>query len=319
LRKRLGMVSAFVCIVLTGGFSPAETGEATVSSRYPMTVQDDLGYEIVLDHAPQRMISLAPSNTEILCALGLEERILAVSRFCNYPPSIRKKPTVGGIVDFNIEKIVSLEPDLIVAVRGNPRQRLNRLQQLGVPVYAVEAETLEGILRAIKRLGVLCAVDERARTLAVSMRARLAAVAAAVQGVTPAKRVYIGDVKTPYYAAGPGTFVDELIALAGAVNIARGARTRWPILSAEQILVENPEVVFLGLNYDESTESARNRLKIQFMKDPIWSGTTAGRKGELYILDPDVLHRPGPRVVDAAETIARLLYPDRVALTEGKN
>ena len=133
----------------------------------------------------------------------------------------------------------------------------------------------------------------------------------AVADVSSRKRVYVGSIHAPYYTAGSGSFLDEMIDLAGGENIGRMAKSRWPILSAEQVLVGNPQAVFLGLSYDESLEKSLSSLKASFRRDPIWSRTAAGSSGALFVLDQDSLHRPGPRLVDAAERMALALYPER--------
>jgi len=297
----------------------APVGAPPVSQQveFPLALVDDLGHEVVLQGTPERIISLAPSNTEILYALGLEERLVAVTTLCNWPPSAQEKPKIGGMIDFNVEQVVAKDPDFVLAVRGNSAERLRRLQQLGVPVYAFDSGQLEDILKTIERLGLICGVQERADELTRSLKQRIDKLRETVRGVTPRKRVYVGSIHAPYYTAGSGSFLDEIVELAGGENIGRMAKSRWPILSAEQVLVGDPQVVFLGLSYDESLKKSLSSLRASFRQDPIWARTAAGNSGALYVLDQDSLHRPGPRLVDAAERMARALYPDRFSNVEG--
>jgi len=318
--RLLSFVFAILTTVgLTSVPSLAEVEPSSPQPVFPLRLKDDLGYEIVLEAPPARIISLAPSNTEILCALGLEDRLVAVTTLCNWPPSVRDKPKVGGLVDFNVEQILAWQADFVFAVRGNPAERLRRLQKMGTPVYAFDCGRLDDILAAIERVGLVCGVSEKAKVLADSLRARVERVQSAVAGVSPRKRVYVGTIRSPYYTAGRGSFIDEVIELAGGDNIARSAGSRWPILSAEQILVSDPQAVFLGLDYEDAGKMNREKLLEPFQRDPIWSRTSAGRQGALFVLDQDSLHRPAPRLVNMIEQVARALYPERFSETETRH
>lgn len=317
--SRLYFVFAvLIALSLTSVPLLAEGGGGGSQPVFPLRLKDDLGYEIVLEAPPGRIISLAPSNTEILCALGLEDRLVAVTTLCNWPPSVRDKPKVGGLVDFNVEQILAWRADFVFAVRGNPAERLRRLQKMGTPVYAFDCGRLEDIFAAIERVGLICGVSEKAKLLADSLRTRVERVHSAVAGVSPRKRVYVGSIRSPYYTAGRGSFIDEVIELAGGDNIARSAGSRWPILSAEQILVSDPQAVFLGLDYEDAGKMNREKLLEPFQRDPIWSRTSAGRQGALFVLDQDSLHRPAPRLVNRVEEMAKALYPERFSGMESR-
>ncbi|HEQ60678.1 MAG TPA: hypothetical protein ENN74_03615 [Firmicutes bacterium] len=204
-------------------------------------------------------------------------------------------------------------------MRGNPTERLRRLQEMGTPVYAFDCGRREDIFGAIEQVGLICGVPEKAKALVDSLRGRIERVQSAVAGVSPGKRVYVGSIRSPYYTAGRGSFIDEVIELAGGDNVARSAGSRWPVLSAEQILVSDPQAVFLGLDYEDAGKMNREKLLEPFQKDPIWSRTSAGRQGALFVLDQDSLHRPAPRLVNMVEEMAKALYPERFSEMESRH
>lgn len=294
----------------------AEPARPKNTASYPFVLKDDLGYTITISQPPKRIISLAPSNTEILFALGLEDKVIAVTNLCDYPPSVKSKPHIGGMIDFSAERILSLEPDFVFAVRGNSVDRLQQLQNLRIPLFAFDPVELEDIFSAIEKVGLICNVKEAADELTASLKARIKSLKNTLADLPERKRVYIGSLQSPYYAVGTGTFLSEIIELAGGENIAKSSGLHWPILSSEQILVSNPQAVFFGLSFDESAQAPREQLLAAFQNDLIWSKTMAGLEGNLYFLDQNSLHRPGPRIVEVAEQMARMLYPERFSSQE---
>lgn len=273
-------------------------------SPYPMTVTDMAGREGTIPAEPQRIISLAPHITEILYALGLGDRLVGVTEFCNYPPEAAEKPKVGGFSDVSIEKVVEQNPDLILVASIHMAQVLPELEKLGLPVLVMDAHDLPGILDQIRLVGKITGQDEAAEALTAQMQARADAVAQAVAG-RPKPRVY-WELDPTLWTVGPGSFVQDLIERAGGENIAAGAEQAWVQISAEAIIAADPEVIFLAdYPYGETKESVAAR--------PGWEKISAvvnGRIVELAEEQGDIVSRPGPRVVDALELIAKALHPD---------
>lgn len=273
-------------------------------SPYPMTVTDMAGREVTIPAGPQRIISLAPHITEILYALGLGDRVVGITEFCNYPPEAAEKPKVGGFSDVSVEKVVEQNPDLILVASIHMAQVLPELEKLGLPVLVMDAHDMPGVLDQIRLVGKITGQDEAAEALTAQMQARADAVAKAVEG-RPRPRVY-WELDSTLWTVGPGSFVQDLIERAGGENIAADAEMAWVQLSAETIIARDPEVIFLADHpYGETKESVMARSGWEKI-----SAVVNGRIVELTQEQGDMVSRPGPRVVDALELIAKALHPD---------
>lgn len=284
--------------------TPTPVPPTPTPSPYPMTVTDMAGREVKIPAEPQRIVSLAPSITEILFALNLGDRVVGVTEFCNYPPEATEKPKVGGFSDVNVEKLVEVQPDLVIAASIHIAQVVPELEKLGLPVLVVDAHDFPGVLESIRLVGKVTGAEEAAEDLTARMQERADRVAQAVQG-RPRPRVY-WELDSTFWTAGPGSFVQDLIERAGGQNIAANAGSAWVQLTAEAIIAADPEVIFLADHpWGESAETVKAR--------PGWEKISAvvnGRIVELTQEQTDIVSRPGPRVVDALELIARALHPD---------
>jgi iron complex transport system substrate-binding protein len=257
--------------------------------------------------APVRIVSLAPSMTEVLFALGAGPRVAGVTRFCDYPPEAARLPKVGGFLDVSLEAVAALRPDLIVGVpNASNRNVIERLGELGFPVLLLEAHGLEDTYRLVREVGRSVGAEPAAQRLAASMRARVAAVEARVRGAARTQ-VLFAYGRDPLVVAGPGSFADELLRKAGADNVAREGTARYPTWSLEAVLVAAPDVIvdsFMG----GSAPPDAARLRARWGR---FASLPAVRSGRLHWLDPQLFARPGPRLVDALEALARLLHPER--------
>lgn len=284
--------------------TPTPLPPTATPSLYPMTVVDMAGREVTIAAEPQRIVSLSPSNTEILYALGLGERVAGVTEFCNYPPEAAQKPKVGGFSDVNTEKVVEVQPDLILVASIHIPEVLPALEELGLTVLVLDAHDFPGVLDGIWLVGKATAQEEAAETLTAQMQQRADTIAQAVAGLER-PRVY-WELDNTLWTAGPGSFVQDLIERAGGQNIAADAEKAWVQLNAEAIIAADPEVIFLADHpYGESAESVAARAGW----DKI-SAVVNGRIIELTEEQGDIVSRPGPRVIDALEMIAHALHPD---------
>jgi len=277
---------------------------ATPVSGFPVTITDDAGRTVTITKAPQRIVSLAPSNTEILFALGLGDRVVGVTEFCNYPPEATKKPKVGGFSKINIEKVVELQPDLVLAADLHIPEVLPNLEKLKLTVLVLNAPDLPGVLKGIRLVGKATGQERAAEMVTSQMQQRADAVAQAVKG-RKRPRVY-WELDNTLWTAGPGSLIQDLIDRAGGENIAANAQKAWIQLTAEAIIAANPEVIVLADHpFGESAKTVAAR--------PGWSAISAvasKRIVELTQEQTDIVSRPGPRIVDALELIARVLHPD---------
>jgi iron complex transport system substrate-binding protein len=265
-------------------------------------VHDDLHRAISLAAPAQRIVSLAPSITETLFALGAGDQIAGVTDYCTYPAEARTKPRVGGVINPSIEAIVGLRPDLVVmSMEGNTRQDFEKLVELGVPVFVSNPRSLEGIFHSIKQLGVLTGRADTARRLVEHLRTRAAQIAARAARLSKPSVLLFVSLQ-PMIVVGRGTFMAELIERAGGRNCAAHSASSFPAYSREAVLKDDPDVlIFLSDVLPDS--AALVRLY------PEWSGLRAVRANALLRVEADIVSRPGPRVVDALEMLFRFLHP----------
>ena len=271
------------------------------------TRTDGLNRSVKLHGTPQRIVSLAPSNTEILFAVGAGKQVVGRDSFSDYPPDVKTIKDIGGSMGkYDTEAIVALHPDLVLAGEINTPELVNSLQQLGLTVYYLpNPTTLEGMFANLETVGQLTGHSSQAATLVKSLQARVAAVDARIKPLNYVPTVYYElDATDPTkpYTAGPGTFVDLLIALAGGVNIGKGLTSQWAQISMEQLVVANPSIIILGDSaYGTSPDSVKQRAG--------WSSLAAVQNGQIFPFDDNLVSRPGPRLVDGLEALAKLLHP----------
>jgi len=274
----------------------------TATPVAPITVVDDVGNTVTLNTEPQRIISLAPANTEILYALGLGDRVVGVTEYCNYPPEAAEKPKVGGFSDVDLEQVVGLEPDLVLATSLHTSEVVPALQERGVPVFVVDPQTVLGVLETIRTIGHITGKDQAAAALTSQMQERINAVQETIKDA-PRPRVF-WELGPELYTAGPGSFLNDLIVMAGGENVAADAESPWPQLSLEAIVLKDPAIVVLAdHNYGETAETVTQRSG--------WWNITAVREGRIVELtDDDIFSRPGPRIVEGLEFLAQAFHPD---------
>lgn len=251
----------------------------------------------------ERIVSLAPSVTEIVFALGASDRLVGVCDFCDYPPEVDAIRRIGSFRRPSIEAIVALRPDLVIAVRGPATMgTIATVRRIGVDVLIIEDTTLTAVWQAIDDIGRRTGKTKAAAELAASMRARFDAVRARVAGA-PRRRVLVVVGQTPLIVAGGSTFVDELIRMAGGTNIAAALGQAWPRLSLEIVLARAPEVIIdSALSHEDGADPG---LWARFPALP------AVRDGRVHAYKSFAALRGGPRLVEAAEAFSRLIHPER--------
>lgn len=270
-------------------------------------LRDDLGYVHEIRRPPRRIVSLAPNITEILFALGLESRIVGVTRYCDFPPEAQEKDIIGGLVDPNVEKIQSLEPDLIIGFRGNPVRILSRLRELGLPVFVLETGSdLESVFRIIRTVGAVTLQITEAENLASSLENEYARIRAAIQGSTHRPDVFFILYGMGLWTGGKGSFIHDLVEKAGGHNIAGRSPRTWLHYNREQLIHDDPEVVIVITRNQNDFLRAFAWLK----ERPAYQNIQAVRTGRVYYLDENLATRPGPRLIQAYARVARILHPD---------
>lgn len=295
-RIELGCTASVVFVLLVAGL-------AVRAAPFPIAVTDEAGNFVTLNAEPQRIVSLAPSHTEILCALGLGDRLVGVTTYCNFPPDVADKPMVGGFSDVDLEQVVGLAPNLVLASTIHLTEVVPRLEELGITVFVVNPPTVLAVLDSILTIGFITGQARTAAALVAEMQERIDAVLEAIAGAT--KPEVFWELGPELYTAGPGSFIDDLITLAGGVNVAADVQSQWPQLSVEAIIMKDPEIVVLAdHNYGETAEMVAAR--------PGWAAVTAVKERRVVELtNDDIFSRPGPRIAEALEFLARVFHPNR--------
>lgn len=265
---------------------------------------DGIGRQVTLDQTPRRIVALAPSITETLYFLGLGERVVGVTRFSAYPSEAARKPKVGSYVNLNPERIIGLSPDLVIGTAdGNPPAVIRLLERAGIPVFVLNPRNIRQVIAALVSVGELCGVRERALVLAGGLSRRVDAVVAKTAGRAK-PLVFLQVNLKPIMAANGNTFLDDLIRLAGGVNMTRDEPVTYPRISLEAVIRGRPEVILISsMDRDGAFEAARR----QWLN---WTPIPAVRHGRVHLVDSDLTDRPSPRIVRGLEILARYIHPD---------
>ena len=271
--------------------------ELPLGEEHPLTITDDLGREV----AVPEVISLAPSNTEKLFAVGAGDRVVGVTDFCDYPREAQEKDKIGGFATVNIEKVVALAPDLILAT-GIHEPIIEDLERLNLTVVVLDPKNVDDILGNIRLTGRITGQVETAEELATNMEHRINAITDRTKELPDAQKPKVFYIvwNDPLMTAGPGTFTNDLIHLVGEINIAGDAETRYPVYSLEMLVKQNPDVIIFSTHAGVTAE--------QLKTDDVWQGISAIETGRIFSIDADIISRPGPRIVDGLEEMAKYIH-----------
>lgn len=297
MKKRIITIGALtVVLVSVIAFSSVPVGAETLS------ITDDFGRNVTLEKIPERIISLSPTNTEILFAIGAGDRVIGVTEYCNYPEEAKKREKVGGVSTVSIEKVVSLEPDLVLGDELNGKETFERLEELNITVAGLNPVNVSEILADIMLVGTITGEEEKASALVADMEGRLGEIENKTRNVKRPKVAHI-TWHEPIWVAGSGTVQDELIEKAGGENVFSDLND-WDTVSLETFIDRNPDVIIVSVghgvvgmqSYDYIL--SEDRLKV----------VNAVKNGRVYSIDADVISRAGPRIVNATETVYGYLY-----------
>jgi len=283
----------------------APTMEPTAA---PLELTDGLGRIVTLAAIPQRIVSLAPSATEILFAVGAGDQVIGRDSFSNYPEEVANLAEIGGSMgSYSYETITSLNPDLVIAAEINTPEQVKALEDLGLSVYYISNPTsLEELYLILETVGTLTGNEQSASDLVASLKARVEVVVEKTSSLATKPVVFYeldGSEPAKPWTAGPGTFIDLLIDLAGGINVGHVLSGAWAQISAEELLVQNPEIILLGdAAYGMTAERVAARAG--------WENLRAVQEGKIYAFNDDLVSRPGPRLVDALEELSKLLHPE---------
>ncbi|AUI38023.1 ABC transporter substrate-binding protein [[Bacillus] caldolyticus] len=300
---------AAVLVGCSGGANsnaqPAKKEEPkTEQAAFLVTVKDGLGEDVTIKAEPKKIVSLIPSNTEIAYALGLGDKIVGVSDFDNYPEDVKTKTKIGGM-EFNVEKIISLKPDLVLAHASsahNSRDGLKQLKDAGITVLVVnDAKSFDDVYASIELIGKATGASDKAKQVIDEMKEKLAQIQEKAKQIPADKQANVWiEVSPPpqLYTAGKGTFMDEMLQVISAKNVA-GSLEGWPMVTEEKAVAYKPDVIITTYGGAK-----------QVFARAAWKDVPAVKNKRVYDVNTDLVSRPGPRLVEGVEELAKAVYPD---------
>jgi iron complex transport system substrate-binding protein len=308
---RLMAVAALSFALVTGGCSaagggapaansgPAAPAVATPAAVFPVTVTDDLGRSVTIERQPERIVSLAPGDTEILYALALLPKVVGVTTMDDFPSLVKEMPKVGDFMTPNLEKIAAAKPDLVMVTGGIQTTTIKKLEGLGAKVVAVDPNSVEKLYASIEMVGRATGTPAGASSVVATMRGEVASFTAAVKGL-PTKTCFVEIAQNPIYTTGSGTLIDDLIRLAGGTNVVK--QKGYVGYSLEQLLKDDPQVYFVTKGSMSDPAGLAKR--------PGFDKLSAVVNKRVYVLDDDLVSRPGPRIALGLRAIAADLHPE---------
>jgi iron complex transport system substrate-binding protein len=266
-----------------------------------ITLTDDAGNKLVLDKPADRIVSLAPGNTEIVYAVGAQDKLVGVTTYCDYPPAAKKKPRIGDFSTPNVEKIASVNPQVVLVTGGIQKGMVESLNKLGIKVFVIDPKSFEGLFKDMEAVGVMAGIKDVAASKVEAMRKQVSQVEAKAKDL-PKTNVFFEIYKQPLMTAGTGTMIDLMIKNAGGKNLGAAAGPQFPEFSEEQLLKDNPDVYVAvkGSQSDPADISQR----------PGYSALKAVKDGRVYVVEDNPFVRSGPRLVQGLQQLAQILHPE---------
>ena len=288
-------IIAIVLSILLMGF---------LTPLYAETFKDSLGRKVHLEREPERIVSLAPSLTEILYFLGLGDRVVGVTKFSYYPPEAKHKPKVGSYINLNVEKIISLSPDLVIGTAdGNQPGVVDLLEQAGIAVFTVNPRNIRQVIDTVANLGRVCGLPERAKALSFDLSKRVDRI---VDKTRTSRKplVFLQINLRPIMTINKNTFLHDLILLAGGKNMTQDEPITYPRISLEEVIRKKPEVIII------SSMERRGRFEQARLEWLKWTSIPAVKNKRVHLINSDLIDRPSPRIIEGLEIMARLIHPE---------
>ena len=274
----------------------------------PATITDDSGFASIIETQPETIVSLAPTNTEIIFALGLGEKVVGVTEYCNYPAEALAIQKIGGYSTVNIEKIVAANPDIIFANPKNGQENIDSLRQLGYKVIVIQSDSVEGTYDAIRMIGICTGTTAEADSIISDMQIRIQAITDKLEDVAEKPTVMHAMSVESFWVSGSNTFQNELITLAGGTNAFADVKG-WGVITLEKLLTTDPAIILVDSGSKMGT-TGENTIQKAFLTEPQLSGITAVKNKAVYVMDSDTFDRGGPRIVISLEQLAQILHPE---------
>lgn len=308
-RKLMNILSISLLFILLGCSSSVKDvprGNNPETTSYPLMIRDDSGAEIIILKKPERIISLLPSSTEILFALGQENHIQAVTKWDNYPANIQEKGyyVFDDVLTPNLEKIAALQPDLVF-ISPVSGETLRKLRNLNIPVVLYNPQSIEDTYQTIRNIGYITDSSRQASQIILAMQEKEKKIRQVIEGIDEKNkpRVWL-ELSSDLFTAGKNTFLNELVTKAGGLNISSDLEG-WAQYTGDQVISKNPQIILF--TYGQSEKNAIQAIKGR----PGWEKIEAVKNDRIIGLANDIISRPGPRIIDGLELIAKSLFPDK--------
>lgn len=302
----------FLLLLITSQFLLGCVGSAAASDGN-VTVTDDYGVKVSVPSDPQKIVSLSPSNTEILGALDLIDKVVGVTDYSNYPAEAATKTNVGGYTAINSEKVVALNPDLVIADSGNGNETIDYLRGLGLNVVVLNPTDIEGVFKDVVLVGKATGTEDKANSLVNSMSDRVNSIKEKVASANTKPTVAHVVSYDPIYVAGKNTYQDQVISVAGGKN-AFSSIDGWGTVNVEDLINKDPDYVMINSGTGMSDENGSNPVYDYFEQNTQVQSLKAVNDDHLALVDADIISRGGPRIVDAIEMVAKLIHPECFSL-----
>jgi len=304
------VLTLIMLLCLVSACAPAATKEQKLPSgviSFPLAITDQADKVVRIEKEPERIVSLAPSITEIVYALELQEKLVAVTKYCNYPEAAQQKPKIGGFSNVDIEKVVAIEPDLVLAANMHKDEITPELERLGITVLTIDPKTIDDVLLAIDLVGKVAGHREAAASLTTEMSGRIETVTSKTAELSDAQRMKVLYIvwHDPLRTVTSITRIHEMITKAGGINIAADLGDDYPIISLEAVLMADPQVIIAGSGHGSGDD-----VPFQFaLTEPRLAKVEARLQNRIYEVDADLISRAGPRIVQGLEILAEFIHP----------
>lgn len=279
-----------------------------MAQEFPVTITDSLDEEVKLEEKPTKIISISPNMTEILFAVGAGENVVGVTKFADYPQEATEVDKIGSITEPNIEKIINMEPDVVIASSVNKKETIERLRELDVKVAGFEANSVDKAIENIKTVAKLTGNQDKGEKIVAEMYIKIGEITNLVEEHlenNDKRKVFYEIWNDPLYTAGKNNFIDDLINMAGGINIGRLAEGQWPQYNLEKLLVEDPEV-YISTPHSASREVSKEKIKNRDQYQSI----SAIKNDRVYVINQDILNRASPRLVKGLTLMTKAIFPE---------
>ncbi|MFD2699516.1 ABC transporter substrate-binding protein [Paenibacillus shunpengii] len=283
-----------------------DSEEASSKTEYPLTLTDATGESFTFEQAPAKIVSVSPAETESLFAIGLEEQIVGVSDFDDYPEAAASKPKMGSLYEPNAEAIIAAEPDIVFTGISMDEAAVQKLRDLGIVIFKTDPKTIDDVMKNIEVYGQITDRQAEAAEVVDQMKADIQEVSDKVAALSDEEKKQVYVEFSPGWTVGKGEFMDEVITLAGGVNVA-GDTEGWNEISEEKIIQANPDVILYASDVIDDNNQTLDQI---ITARDGWNEITAIKEDAVISIDANLLSRPGPRVTEGLKVVAEAIYPD---------